>query len=73
MYPPREFSTDAEIQARPKRRHKALMVDQENEEITTQNLQTFVISAKILAHSLWFSKHFSRSKFSQQLFAGMPY
>lgn len=29
MYPPREFSTDAEIQARPKRRDKALMVDQE--------------------------------------------
>ena len=49
------------------------MVDQESEEITTENLQTFVISAKILAHSLWFSKHFSRSKFSQQLFAGMPY
>ena len=29
MYPPREFSTDAEIQARPKRGDKALMVDQE--------------------------------------------
>ena len=29
MYPPREFSTDAEIQARPKRRDKGLMVDQE--------------------------------------------
>ena len=40
MYPPREFSTDAEIQARPKREHKALMVDQESEEITTQDLQT---------------------------------